>query len=690
MFKAYSHNINEETRLMNLRGLLEFKFDEEGGIPIEEVESVDEIVKRFKTGAMSYGSISQEAHETLAIAMNMIHGKSNSGEGGESLERLTIGPDGLNRCSAIKQVASGRFGVTSRYLVSANEIQIKMAQGAKPGEGGHLPGGKVYPWIAKTRLSTPGVALISPPPHHDIYSIEDLAQLIYDLKNANRSARISVKLVSEAGVGTVAAGVAKAGAQVILISGYDGGTGAAPRTSIHNAGLPWEIGLAETHQTLIMNGLRSRVRLETDGKLMTGRDVAMAAILGAEEFGFATAPLVTMGCVMMRVCNLDTCPVGIATQNPELRKRFRGKPEYVVNFMKFVAQELREIMAKLGVHNLDELVGRSDLIKVRDDVDPQIYGKLDLSAIVENPYLHEEKHLFMPEDVYDFGLQKTIDEKVFLKEFKSALAGKKKKKIEINVRNTDRTLGTIFGSEITKKYGDTLPEDQYTVKCNGSGGQSFGAFIPKGLTLELCGDSNDYFGKGLSGGKLVLYPPKNIKFESNENIIVGNVALYGATSGKAYISGVAGERFCVRNSGATAVVEGVGDHGCEYMTGGRVVVLGRTGKNFAAGMSGGIAYVLDENRDLYKRVNKELVSIDTVTSKYDVMELRDMIQAHVDNTGSAIGKEILDNFSEYLPKFKKIIPHDYSHMQTAIVHMEEKGLTFDQAQIEAFYASKRG
>ena len=651
---------------------------------------MDEIVKRFKTGAMSYGSISQEAHETLAIAMNMIHGKSNSGEGGESLERLTIGPDGLNRCSAIKQVASGRFGVTSRYLVSANEIQIKMAQGAKPGEGGHLPGGKVYPWIAKTRLSTPGVALISPPPHHDIYSIEDLAQLIYDLKNANRSARISVKLVSEAGVGTVAAGVAKAGAQVILISGYDGGTGAAPRTSIHNAGLPWEIGLAETHQTLIMNGLRSRVRLETDGKLMTGRDVAMAAILGAEEFGFATAPLVTMGCVMMRVCNLDTCPVGIATQNPELRKRFRGKPEYVVNFMKFVAQELREIMAKLGVHNLDELVGRSDLIKVRDDVDPQIYGKLDLSAIVENPYLHEEKHLFMPEDVYDFGLQKTIDEKVFLKEFKSALAGKKKKKIEINVRNTDRTLGTIFGSEITKKYGDTLPEDQYTVKCNGSGGQSFGAFIPKGLTLELCGDSNDYFGKGLSGGKLVLYPPKNIKFESNENIIVGNVALYGATSGKAYISGVAGERFCVRNSGATAVVEGVGDHGCEYMTGGRVVVLGRTGKNFAAGMSGGIAYVLDENRDLYKRVNKELVSIDTVTSKYDVMELRDMIQAHVDNTGSAIGKEILDNFSEYLPKFKKIIPHDYSHMQTAIVHMEEKGLTFDQAQIEAFYATKRG
>ena len=684
LFKQYTDLVNSEERDANIRGLMDFNFPKKG-VPIEEVESVDSIVTRFKTGAMSYGSISKEAHETLAIAMNHLHGKSNTGEGGEDPDRIASKHTSLDRCSAIKQVASGRFGVTSRYLVSAEEIQIKMAQGAKPGEGGHLPGKKVYPWIAKTRLSTPGVALISPPPHHDIYSIEDLAQLIYDLKNANRSARISVKLVSEAGVGTVAAGVAKAGAQVILISGYDGGTGAAPRTSIHNAGLPWEIGLAETHQTLIMNGLRSRVRLETDGKLMTGRDVAMAAILGAEEFGF-----VTMGCVMMRVCNLDTCPVGIATQNPELRKRFRGKPEYVVNFMKFVAQELREIMAKLGVHNLDELVGRSDLIKVRDDVDPQIYGKLDLSAIVENPYLHEEKHLFMPEDAYDFGLQKTIDEKVFLKEFKSALAGKKKKKIEINVRNTDRTLGTIFGSEITKKYGDTLPEDQYTVKCNGSGGQSFGAFIPKGLTLELCGDSNDYFGKGLSGGKLVLYPPKNIKFESNENIIVGNVALYGATSGKAYISGVAGERFCVRNSGATAVVEGVGDHGCEYMTGGRVVVLGRTGKNFAAGMSGGIAYVLDENRDLYKRVNKELVSIDTVTSKYDVMELRDMIQAHVDNTGSAIGKEILDNFSEYLPKFKKIIPHDYSHMQTAIVHMEEKGLTFDQAQIEAFYASKRG
>ena len=689
LFKQYTDLVNSEERDANIRGLMDFNFPKKG-VPIEEVESVDSIVTRFKTGAMSYGSISKEAHETLAIAMNHLHGKSNTGEGGEDPDRIASKHTSLDRCSAIKQVASGRFGVTSRYLVSAEEIQIKMAQGAKPGEGGHLPGKKVYPWIAKTRLSTPGVALISPPPHHDIYSIEDLAQLIYDLKNANRSARISVKLVSEAGVGTVAAGVAKAGAQVILISGYDGGTGAAPRTSIHNAGLPWEIGLAETHQTLIMNGLRSRVRLETDGKLMTGRDVAMAAILGAEEFGFATAPLVTMGCVMMRVCNLDTCPVGIATQNPELRKRFRGKPEYVVNFMKFVAQELREIMAKLGVHNLDELVGRSDLIKVREDVDPQIYGKLDLSAIVENPYLHEEKHLFMPEDVYDFGLQKTIDEKVFLKEFKSALAGKKKKKIEINVRNIDRTLGTIFGSEITKKYGDTLPEDQYTVKCNGSGGQSFGAFIPKGLTLELCGDSNDYFGKGLSGGKLVLYPPKNIKFESNENIIVGNVALYGATSGKAYISGVAGERFCVRNSGATAVVEGVGDHGCEYMTGGRVVVLGRTGKNFAAGMSGGIAYVLDENRDLYKRVNKELVSIDTVTSKYDVMELRDMIQAHVDNTGSAIGKEILDNFSEYLPKFKKIIPHDYSHMQTAIVHMEEKGLTFDQAQIEAFYASKRG
>ncbi len=687
LFKEYSAAINDESRTMNLRGLMDFNYPEKG-IPMEEVESVDSIVQRFKTGAMSYGSISQEAHETLAIAMNKIHGKSNSGEGGESLERLTVG---LNKCSAIKQVASGRFGVTSRYLVSANEIQIKMAQGAKPGEGGHLPGGKVYPWVAKTRHSTPGVSLISPPPHHDIYSIEDLAQLIYDLKNANREARISVKLVSEAGVGTVAAGVAKAGAQVILISGYDGGTGAAPRTSIHNAGLPWELGLAETHQTLIMNDLRSKVRLETDGKLMTGRDVAIAAMLGAEEFGFATAPLVTMGCVMMRVCNLDTCPVGVATQNPELRKRFRGKPEYVINFMHFVAQELREYMAKLGVRTVDELVGRSDLLKVKEHAAGKWTDKIDLSAIIDNPYLDTDRGMkFDPAQVYDFELEKTLDMQVLMKEFKSALHNKKKKKIEINVKNTDRSLGTIFGSEITKRYHDTLEDDTFVVKCNGSGGQSFGAFIPKGLTLYLVGDSNDYFGKGLSGGKLTLAPPKNIKFKPHENIIVGNVALYGATSGKAFINGVAGERFCVRNSGALAVVEGVGDHGCEYMTGGRVVILGGTGKNFAAGMSGGIAYVLDEKSDFYTRVNKELVSLEPVTSKYDVQELKEMITEHVEATGSEMGKKVLDNFVDYLPKFKKVLPHDYSKMQTAIAHMEEKGLSIDQAQIEAFYANKRG
>ena len=619
--------------------------------------------------------------------MNTLHGKSNSGEGGEDLDRMEIGADGLNRCSAIKQVASGRFGVTSRYLVSAQEIQIKMAQGAKPGEGGHLPAGKVYPWVAKTRHSTPGVGLISPPPHHDIYSIEDLAQLIYDLKNSNTAARISVKLVSEAGVGTVAAGVAKAGAQVVLISGYDGGTGAAPKSSIHNAGLPWELGVAETHQTLIQNGLRNKVRIETDGKLMSGRDVAIAAMLGAEEFGFATAPLVTMGCVMMRVCNLDTCPVGIATQNPELRKRFKGKPEYVMNFMKFIAQELREYMAALGVRTVDELVGRTDLLKVKDKL-PEGTPKLDLSQILSNPYT-KEKAVFDPKQVYDFELEKTMDERVLLKQLDKALQTGQKRSIEVDVMNTDRAFGTILGSEITKKFGDTLEEDTFRVLCNGAGGQSFGAFIPKGLTLELVGDSNDYFGKGLSGGKLIVYPPKGSTFKQDENIIIGNVALYGATSGKAFINGVAGERFCVRNSGAIAVVEGVGDHGCEYMTGGRVVVLGTTGKNFAAGMSGGIAYVMDEDNDLYMRVNKEMVSMSEITNKYDVIELKDMIQEHVALTNSEKGKKILENFGEYLPKFKKIIPYDYDRMLKTIVQMEEKGLSAEQAQIEAFYANTR-
>ncbi|MCH5252100.1 MAG: glutamate synthase subunit alpha, partial [Lachnospiraceae bacterium] len=689
LFKEYSKEIDNEDRFMNLRSLLDFQFPKKG-VPLSQVESVDSIVKRFKTGAMSYGSISKEAHETLAIAMNRLHGKSNSGEGGESLERLSIGEDGENRCSAIKQVASGRFGVTSHYLVSAKEIQIKMAQGAKPGEGGHLPGGKVYPWIAKTRLSTPGVSLISPPPHHDIYSIEDLAQLIYDLKSANTEARISVKLVSEAGVGTVAAGVAKAGAGVVLISGYDGGTGAAPGSSIHNAGLPWELGLAETHQTLLMNGLRSKVVIETDGKLMTGRDVMVAALLGAEEFGFATAPLVTMGCVMMRVCNLDTCPVGVATQNPELRKRFAGKPEYVENFMRFIAEEVRELMAKLGVKKLDDLIGRSDLLKVRDDIaDDERTNKIDLSPIIDNPFVKDKKRIYNEKDAYDFKLNKTVDEKIFLKKFKNALESGEKTKISAKVSNIDRALGTILGSEITRKLGDNVEQDTLTVECIGSGGQSFGAFIPKGLTLELVGDSNDYFGKGLSGGKLIVYPPENIQYKPEDNIIIGNVAMYGATSGEAYINGVAGERFCVRNSGAYAVVEGVGDHGCEYMTGGCVVILGSTGKNFAAGMSGGIAYVLDEHSDLYLKLNKELVSSNAVSDKYDVMQLKNMITAHVEATDSERGKEILENFSDYLPKFKKIIPHDYQDMLQRIAKMEEKGLSNEQAQIEAFYQLKK-
>ena len=680
-YKKYSECLNRGDNTLTLRSLLGFKYDENGGIPIDEVESVESICHRFKTGAMSYGSISQEAHECMAIAMNSIGGKSNSGEGGESPERLKS-----DRCSAIKQVASGRFGVTSEYLVSAKEIQIKMAQGAKPGEGGHLPSGKVYPWIAKTRHSTPGVALISPPPHHDIYSIEDLAQLIYDLKNANDTARISVKLVSEAGVGTVAAGVAKAGAQVILISGYDGGTGAAPSSSIYNAGLPWELGLAEAHQTLKLNGLRSRVRIETDGKLMTGRDVLVAALLGAEEFGFATAPLVTMGCVMMRVCNLDTCPMGIATQNPELRKRFRGKPEYIVNFMHFIAQELREYMAKLGIRTVDELIGRTDLLYKKECPEAE---KMDFSQIL-TPSEAGGKQCFDPADVYDFELEKTVDKTVIIKKLSSALKNKTKKTIDINVMNTDRALGTLFGSEITRRWGENaLDDDTFTVRCTGSGGQSFGAFIPKGLTLELTGDSNDYFGKGLSGGKLILYPPKNSGFKAEENIIVGNVALYGATSGKAFINGIAGERFCVRNSGAVAVCEGVGDHGCEYMTGGRAVILGKTGKNFAAGMSGGIAYVLDEDRDLYMKLNKSLVSLESVTEKYDILELKGIIEEHAAATGSEKAKKILADFDRYVTCFKKIIPHDYAKIRSTVLSLEEKGMTSEQAEIEAFFINKK-
>lgn len=683
MFKEYTKMVDQE-QAGSLRTLMDFKFAE-NPVPLEEVESVDEIVKHFKTGAMSYGSISQEAHETLAIAMNMLHGKSNTGEGGESDERLDSAGSERDRCSAIKQVASARFGVTSRYLVSAKEIQIKMAQGAKPGEGGHLPARKVYPWIAKTRHSTPGVSLISPPPHHDIYSIEDLAQLIYDLKNANKYARISVKLVSEAGVGTVAAGVAKAGAQVILISGYDGGTGAAPESSIHNAGLPWELGLAETHQTLQMNGLRDRVMIETDGKLMSGRDVAIAALLGAEEFGFATGPLVTMGCVMMRVCNLDTCPVGVATQNPELRKRFTGKPEYVVNYMRFIAQELREYMAKLGIRTLNEMVGRSDLLKVKEDVKNPMAKKIDLSAILENPYIDDKEQVtFNPAKVFDFQLEKTLDEKVLLKKLGSALKKGEKASVSVEVSNTDRTFGTILGAEITRQHKQGLLEDTLTVNCKGAGGQSFGAFIPKGLTLKLEGDTNDYYGKGLSGGKLVIYPPKNRTYCAKDNMIVGNVALYGATSGKVFINGIAGERFAVRNSGAYAVVEGVGEHGCEYMTGGRVVVLGSTGKNFAAGMSGGIAYVLDEHNSLYKNLNKDMISIEKIESKVDVHELKSLIEEHAALTGSEKAKEILENFKEYLPKFKKIIPYDYKRMTALSIKLEEQGMSTEQAQMEAF------
>ena len=662
----------------SIRSRMEFCFPETG-VPLDEVESVDAIVRRFKTGAMSYGSISQEAHETLAVAMNRLHARSNTGEGGEDTERL----HDPQRCSKIKQVASGRFGVTSEYLVNAEEIQIKMAQGAKPGEGGHLPAGKVYPWIAKTRYSTPGVSLISPPPHHDIYSIEDLAQLIYDLKCANRDARISVKLVSEAGVGTVAAGVAKAGAQVVLISGCDGGTGAAPKSSIHNAGMPWELGLAETHQTLIQNGLRDRVRLETDGKLMTGRDVAIAALLGAEEFGFATAPLVAMGCVMMRVCNLDTCPMGIATQNPELRKRFRGKPEYVENFMRFVAAELRQYMAKLGVRTVDEMVGRTDLLRQRHVPGVQ----LDLSRILTG---HPQHTVFAPARAYDFHLEQTKDCRVLLSALTPYFDRGEPATMDVAVTNTDRTFGTILGSEITRRFGSTLADDRYTVNCTGAGGQSFGAFIPKGLTLRLTGDSNDYFGKGLSGGKLIVRPPEAARFRASENVIIGNVALYGATAGEAYICGVAGERFCVRNSGAVAVVEGVGDHGCEYMTGGTVVVLGSTGCNFAAGMSGGIAYVLDADNRLYRNLNKDMVSLEKLESAADAAQLKALIARHVAATDSAKGKEILRRFRTYVPMFKKIVPADYRRMLALTARFEETGLTGEQARMEAFYASRKG
>ena len=668
LFKEYSNELNSSHQKHHLRSQLHFK-KTRNSIPLSEVESEYEIVKRFKTGAMSYGSISEEAHTCMAIAMNRLGGKSNSGEGGEKPERL-----GTEKNSAIKQVASGRFGVTEEYLVSAKEIQIKMAQGAKPGEGGHLPGKKVYPWIAKTRYSTPGVSLISPPPHHDIYSIEDLAQLIYDLKNANPKARISVKLVSEAGVGTIASGVAKAGATVVLISGYDGGTGAASQSSIHHAGLPWELGLAQAHQNLVENGLRSRVLIETDGKLMTGKDVAIACLLGAEEFGFATAPLVTMGCMMMRVCNLDTCPFGVATQNQKLRKRFKGKPEYVMNFMLFIARELREIMAELGYHTINEMVGHTDNLEVDED------ANMDYSNILMTPYnIHYE-----PKDTYDFELEKTVDMKTLLPKFEPYFNEKKSHAETISISSTDRTVGTILSSVVTKQFNNTLQDDTYTVHCNGGAGQSFGAFVQKGITLDVHGDANDYFGKGLSGGKLIIQPKNEAKFKPNENVIIGNVALYGATSGEAYIRGMAGERFAVRNSGASAVVEGVGDHGLEYMTGGTVVILGRTGKNLAAGMSGGIAYIYDPNHDLYTRLNKQLVNTYEVSGKADIETLTQLLKNHYKYTNSDVAQKILSNLDQELSNFKKIVPKDYEKITTLIQELKAKGYHDDEASLMAF------
>ena len=668
LFKEYSNELNSSHQKHHLRSQLHFK-KTRNSIPLSEVESEYEIVKRFKTGAMSYGSISEEAHTCMAIAMNRLGGKSNSGEGGEKPQRL-----GTEKNSAIKQVASGRFGVTEEYLVSANEIQIKMAQGAKPGEGGHLPGKKVYPWIAKTRYSTPGVSLISPPPHHDIYSIEDLAQLIYDLKNANPQARISVKLVSEAGVGTIASGVAKAGATVVLISGYDGGTGAASQSSIHHAGLPWELGLAQAHQNLVENGLRSRVLIETDGKLMTGKDVAIACLLGAEEFGFATAPLVTMGCMMMRVCNLDTCPFGVATQNQKLRKRFKGKPEYVMNFMLFIARELREIMAELGYHTINEMVGHTDNLEVDED------ANMDYSNILMTPYnIHYE-----PKDTYDFELEKTVDMKTLLPKFEPYFNEKKPHAETISISSTDRTVGTILSSVVTKQFNNTLQDDTYTVHCNGGAGQSFGAFVQKGITLDVHGDANDYFGKGLSGGKLIIQPKNEAKFKPNENVIIGNVALYGATSGEAYIRGMAGERFAVRNSGASAVVEGVGDHGLEYMTGGTVVILGQTGKNLAAGMSGGIAYIYDPNHDLYTRLNKQLVNTYEVSGKADIETLTQLLKNHYKYTNSDVAQKILSNLDHELSNFKKIVPKDYEKITTLIQELKAKGYHDDEASLMAF------
>ena len=691
IYREYADLINNQAKnLCTLRGLLDFKFLETP-LSLDEVESVDSIVKRFKTGAMSYGSISQEAHETLAIAMNRMGGKSNTGEGGEDAERyIWTNERGDSKNSAIKQVASGRFGVTSHYLVNAKELQIKMAQGAKPGEGGELPGKKVYPWVAKTRGTTAGVGLISPPPHHDIYSIEDLAELIHDLKNSNRNARVSVKLVAEVGVGTVAAGVAKAHADVVLISGHDGGTGASPLSSIKHAGGPWELGLAEAHQTLVLNNLRSRIYVETDGQLKTGRDVAVAALLGAEEFGFATAPLVVMGCIMMRVCHLNTCPVGVATQDPKLRKRFTGDADHVVNFMKFVASELREIMARLGFRTLEEMVGRTDKLIPWKAIEHWKAAGLDLTPILHRPDMGPEVGRFR-QQAQDHGLEKSMDVTKLLDICEPAIQRGEKVTAELPIINVNRVVGTIVGSEITKKHGPAgLPEDTVHLKFHGSAGQSLGAFIPKGMTLELEGDANDYFGKGLSGGKLIVYPPKGSTFVAEENMIIGNVALYGATAGEIFVRGMAGERFGVRNSGVNAVVEAVGDHGCEYMTGGRVVVLGRAGRNFAAGMSGGVAYVLDEAGDFASRCNMELVALEKLTDTDEIEEVWKLVQRHQAYTQSDRAAKILADWKNYVPKFVKVLPQDYARVLKSLKRVQELGLSGEEAIMAAFEENVKG
>ena len=690
VFRKYTDSVNDQSKkLATLRGLLDFEFPANGGVPIEEVESVESIMKRFKTGAMSYGSISSEAHETLAIAMNRIGGKSNTGEGGEDPERYKVLPNGDSKNSAIKQVASGRFGVTSYYLSQAKELQIKIVQGAKPGEGGQLPGTKVYPWIAKVRHSTPGVGLISPPPHHDIYSIEDLAELIHDLKNANRHARVSVKLVSEVGVGTVAAGVAKAHADVVLISGYDGGTGASPLSSVQHAGMPWELGLAETHQTLLLNNLRSRIVVEVDGQLKTGRDVVIGALLGAEEFGFATAPLVVMGCIMMRACHLNTCPVGVATQDPELRKKFTGDADHVVNFMRFIATEVRELMAKLGFRSLDEMVGRVDKLVMRKAVDHWKAQGLDYSRILYAPEVGEEvgRYCTMKQD---HGIEKSLDMTTLLKICEPAIKKGKKVHSSIPIKNVNRVVGTIVGYEISKVHGlEGLPEDTITLDFIGSAGQSFGAFAPRGLTLRLEGDANDYVGKGLSGGKIIIQPPSESGFKAEENIIIGNVAFYGATGGEAYIRGMAGERFCVRNSGVKAVVEAVGDHGCEYMTGGRVVVLGPTGRNFAAGMSGGIAYILDNDGKFHTNCNMDMVDLERLTEANEIAEVKAMIERHAELTGSTRAREVLDTWDKSLPKFVKVLPKDYKRVLMAMDRVIASGLSGDEAVMAAFEENAR-